>query len=330
MTADCGAGSALGEMRGFGGCLALVMPVCYNLAMISGSPTSAPLPALTPMHILWDNRQGTAALWRITAGGKTQRQFGPFAGWSARTLALGPDGAAHLLWTGRGGTASVWSVAEDGETRHSEFGPFAGWEAASLAVGPDGAQHVLWNRGDGAAILWTIQPEQAPAVRTFGPYDGWRATSLSIGSDNHLHLLWNCRDGQASVWRWAGGGLEDDGEIESQATYGPYDGWTAAAIAGDSVGASRLLWRGEGGQASLWTLDDAAEADEQTRTVYGPFEGWTASAAACGPDGGAHLLWRYDLGGLASLWRVAADGEVTHEEHGPYTDWVPVALATGP
>lgn len=312
--------------------------------MISGSPMTSSPPTPICTHLLWDNGQGTAAVWRISpAGETTKRQFGPFDGWAARALAVGPEGTVHLLWTGRDGIASVWSVPEDGPPRQTKYGPFAGWEARALAVGADNTQHLLWNRADGTAIVWSIRPEQMPEALHFGPYDGWSATGLAVGPDNQIHLLWNCRDGQAGVWRWASGSgteseregeSEAEVEMESQIAFGPFDGWRAAAVAGGCAGVSRLLWQGENGRASLWTVSGAEPGEpdggeEQPQPVYGPFEGWTATGAACGPDDSAHILWRYQKGGMASVWRIEADGEFTHEEHGPYTGWAPVALAAG-
>lgn len=301
------------------------------------------LPALEQTHVLWDNGLGTAALWRIGPSGETtKRQFGPFPGWAARALDVGMDGAAQVLWAGRDGAASLWSIAEDGESRHVEFGPYAGWEARAVAAGPDGTHHVLWRGADGAAIVWSLRPGQSPGSRSFGPYAGWGASSLSVGMDNRVHLLWHGRDGQAGVWRWSEGSGRDgeaeiESQIESQISYGPHDGWSAVAVAEGEAGRSRLLWQGEGGQASLWPIEEAGETgegetggEERPQTVYGPFAGWTVIGAACGPGDGARLLWKYDLGGMASLWRLAADGGFTHEEYGPYSGWVPVALAAGP
>ena len=314
-------------------------------------------PATPPgrAHLLWDNGNGTAAVWRLGAsgsGGGERRLFGPFAGWTARALAVGPDGRVFLLWTGRDRAASIWSVdmeagaaqrGEAGGARHGEFGPYDGWEARTLAVGPDGTLRVLWAGADGAAALWSLPGWSLtggsltregfgggePEALDCGPFAGWAARSLAVGPDNLAHLLWTRGDGAASVWRVGAEGRVVPSE------YGPYAGWDAVGVAAGRDGASRLLWRSAGGYASLWDAaqaggDDRA-ADERPQTVHGPFKGWSAvGVASAGAGGAAHLLWRHDGGGLASVWHLGAADGGGHEEYGPYAGWVPVALAVGP
>lgn len=320
---------------------------------MSHDPPAGPAPGRAPgsgrgrAHLLWDNGNGTAAVWRLGPGGaeapgaSDRRQFGPFAGWAARALAVGADGRAYLLWAGRDRTASVWSVdMAGGEDRHREFGPFPGWEARTLAVGPDGVLRVLWAGADGAAALWSLREEglregAAPESLVCGPYAGWAAVSLAVGPDGQALLLWTRADGAASVWRVGADGLAQ------QTEHGPYEGWSAVAVAAGQDGAIRLLWKSAGGYASLRDFPGGGEASggagpdnhgqgDHGQTVHGPFEGWTPAAVAQGADGQPHLLWRYNGGGLASVWRLAGADGVGHREYGPYAGWTPVALALGP
>ena len=309
-------------------------------------------------HLLWDNGSGTAAVWRLGewhpgASGPEdgeaadRQQFGPFTGWAARGLAVGPGGRVYLLWAGPGRAASVWSVdMEAGAARHVEYGPYDVWEARALAVGPDGVLRVLWVGAGGSAALWSL-PEQNFAEGGVhdsldcGPFAGWTAQALAVGPDNRAHLLWTRGDGAASVWLVGADGRTQPSE------YGPYDGWSAVGVAAGRDGGSCLLWRGAGGYASLWDVrapgvgeapgvgqtqegEDARAPDERPQAVHGPFAGWTPAAVARGGDGAAHLLWRRDGGGLASVWRLDATGGGSHRECGPFAGWMPVALALGP
>ncbi len=310
------------------------------LAGLSAGP--APGVGAGRMHLLWDNGNGTAAVWRLgpsgaETGGAVRRQFGPFAGWAARALAVGPDRLAHVLWAGPGRAASVWSVdMEGGEVGHWEFGPFDGWEARARAVGPDNVLRVLWAGADGRAALWSLREGEAPEALDCGPFEGWAAVSLAVGSDDRAHVLWTRDDGAASVWQVGADGVAQPSE------YGPYPGWSAVAAAAGPGGISRLLWKSAGGWASLWDIPAGGETPDQdagdpvghAQAVHGPFEGWTPAAVAPGADGEAHVLWRRDGGGLASVWRIDAgeDGEggVEHTEYGPYAGWSAVALALGP
>ena len=314
---------------------------------ISHGPVShEPIAGLAPgrRHLLWDNGNGTAAVWRVepAAGpgpGEVRRhQFGPFAGWAARALAVGPDGRVYLLWAGRDGGASLWSVdMEDGGRRHWEFGACAGWAARTLAVGPDDVVRVLWTGPGGRAALWSLREGKSPESLDCGPFAGWAAVSLSVGADNWAQMLWTGPGGAASVWR-----VGADGQAE-QAKYGPFAGWRAVAVASAGRGgAGRLLWQGAGGLASLWDMPggqgpggdttggEVSPPDRQPQAVHGPFEGWTPASVALGADEAAHVLWRFDGGGLASVWRMMGSEEVMHAEYGPFAGWVPVALALGP
>ena len=315
-------------------------------------------------HLLWDNGGGTAAVWRLGESGpggsgpggsalgesgpegleaSDRQQFGPFTGWAARALAVGPSERVYLLWTGPGRSASVWSVdMEAGAARHLEYGPYGGWKARALAVGPDGVLRVLWSGAGGAAALWSL-PEQSfgtggvPDSLDCGPFAGWEARALAVGPDNRAHLLWTRGDGAASVWAVGADGRAQPSE------HGPYDGWSAVGVAASGRGGSRLLWRGAGGYASLWDVQaagvgqggvgqggDERAPDERPQAVHGPFAGWTAAAVAGGAGDAAHVLWRREGGGLASVWRLGASDGGDHRECGPFVGWTPVALAVGP
>ncbi len=89
-------------------------------------------------HLLWDNLDGTTALWSVDfgSGGFTQGVYGPFGGWSACAIGTGPDGTTRVLWkNGADGQASVWSLS-GGVYTHAEYGPYSGWSAVALCAGP--------------------------------------------------------------------------------------------------------------------------------------------------------------------------------------------------
>ena len=65
----------------------------------------------------------------------------------------------------------------------------------------------------------------------------------------------------------------------SSVTYGPFAGWTAKALATDSIGVTHLLWTNTNGQASLWDINVDGT---YTHTEYGPFSGWTAVSVSAG------------------------------------------------
>ncbi len=137
------------------------------------------------------------------------------------------------------------------------------------------------------------------------------------------HVLWNNVNGTASIWNYntAAGTF-------TQTTYGPYPGWTAAAIAdGGTDGLSRVLWDNTNGTASLWSLNSAL--GQFTQFSFGPYAGWTATALSVAADNTTHVLWN-NVNGAASLWNYStASGMFTQHTYGPYPGWTAAAIADG-
>ncbi len=161
-----------------------------------------------------------------------------------------------------------------------------------------------------------------------GAYGGQTATSAVTVLDPRnapgaTHVLWDTVNGAASIWNY----LPGDGSL-LQHTYGPYAGWTAAAIAGGGPdGKLRVLWNNVSGAASLWNLDNAT--GQFTQHTYGPYPGWTARSLSVSPDNTTHLLWT-STSGQATLWNVQmSDGSFTQHIYGPYPGWSAKAAAEG-
>lgn len=89
--------------------------------------------------------------------------------------------------------------------------------------------------------------------------------------------------------------------------YGPYSGWTAAAIADGQDGLTRVLWNRADGSAALALF--GAEGLVASHP-FGPVAGWRAVDIAVGADGQTRILWTHRDGRMA-LWRVDGDGSPT-------------------
>ena len=181
-----------------------------------------------------------------------------------------------------------------------------------------------------------VNPLTAPTVGSDGLVYG---TASGGGVNNngtlfrlitsHTHILWTKTDGTASLWS-----VETNG-VYTHAEYGPYPGWTAAAVASGGDGLTRLLWNhASDGEIALWTVDAANRFQHQE---YGPFMGWSADSLAAGPDGLPQVLWNYSgsagfdglSSGMASLWDVDAAGRFVYHDYGPYLGWTATATAVG-
>ncbi len=230
-------------------------------------------------HLLWTNTNGTASVWNISATGYTSRQFGPYSGWAAVSLATAPaggDGTSRLLWDNTNGQAAFWNLnTATGAFSPTQFGPYSGWTAKAVSMASDEAG-LLWTNVNGQAAAWAVLANgTAAAMQVYGPYSGWTAQAIASGElGDEGRLLWDNSNGTASLWT---PNLADG--TFTYTAYGPFGGWSARAVATGGDDVNHLLWDNVSGQASLWTLTGSG----YTSTQYGPFSGWTAVALSAGP-----------------------------------------------
>ncbi len=283
-----------------------------SLATYGQAAVATPAPATTA-HLGWISTNGMLSLWNLDSDNNfTFRNFGPFAGWTARAMADDRTGKTRILWTNTSGQISLWNLnSATGAYTFSNYGPYPGYAATALAVGADGSPRILWNRSDGQISLWKVDTSGGFTFSNYGPYPGYTASALAAGEDSQPRILWTRTDGQISLWNVAAGGSF------TFTNYGPYSGYTASALAVGADSRPRILWNRTDGLVSLWSVDTAGG---YTFANYGPYAGYKAAALAAGSDSRPRLLWnRTD--GLASLWSVDAAGSPTFSNFGPYSGY---------
>lgn len=209
------------------------------------------------------------------------------------------------LITGASQGLTVTGAIADGTT--ADLTTQAAWTSSAPAVATVST----------AGIVTGLAPGTAQIVAAYG---GQTAAATVTVLDPHnvpgaTHVLWDNASGAASIWNY----LPEDGSLV-QHTYGPYPGWTAAAIAGAGPnGTMRVLWNNVSGAASIWNLDNATGI--YTHAEFGPYPGWTARSLSVSPDNGTHLLWT-NTDGQAALWNYqTSDGSFTQFVYGPYPGW---------
>ena len=286
-------------------------------------------------HLLWTHpADGTALITGVDAqGNTTSRTYGPFPGWTPKTLADGPDGFTRLLWNRSDGVAQVWTLDAQANfiSATACFGPYANWSANALAVDQEGNARLLWNRSDGVGMVWTVDSSNnVSASEGFGPYTNWTATALAVGTDDLSRLLWNRSDGVAQVWT-----LDTNARFRAASYgFGPYANWSANGLGVGPDNLSRLLWnRSDTGLpnnvAMVWTIDNS---NNVTATAgFGPYSDKRSAGFAVGADGLARLLWNYPGTGVSEVWTVSAQGNVSVlPSAAPDASWTAVAVTTGP
>lgn len=138
----------------------------------------------TATNLLWTGTNGQISGWKVASNGTFQNhEFGPYSGWTASALAIGPDNITHLLWNNTSGQIAVWAGDfGTGQFSYSYYGPYSGWSARAVATGPDNATHLLWNHApDLQTSLWNVSPAGDYTHAEYGPYSGWTAIGLSTG-----------------------------------------------------------------------------------------------------------------------------------------------------
>ena len=291
-------------------------------------------------HLLWTNTSGAAAIWTINPDGSVTSTpgYGPIPGWTAKTIADGPDGKTRLLWRRTDGRCAVWTISTaDGTiTSTPGYAPQGGWITVGLAVGPDNLTRLQWEIDPAKRVglgnaVWTL--DGAGNVTSTPPYrpDGfWTATALAVGGDGLSRLLWvngGVPSGQYPFAVWT---LNTAGVIASTPLYQPqpYAAWTATTIAGGPDTNTRLLLNRTDGAMAVWTVD--VPGDVASTPLYGPIPSWACHGLAVGPDALSRVLWsRTD--GMSAVWTIAADGSIASTPgYGPIPGWSAVALSVGP
>lgn len=275
-------------------------------------------------HLLWNHTTGMASVWSVNADGSyTYHLYGPYPGWTASSLAEGPNGQPRLLWTHAGGIASLWNLADPHpDQTYLIYGPFEGWSAVGLSIGADNSPHLLWTHPSGLASVWSADSDGTYSYQVYGPYDGWSATAIAEGPNSQVRLLWTHSGGLASLWN-----LSDAHPDQSYHLYGPYDGWSAVGLSVGADNLAHLLWTHTSGLASAWNI---AADGTFTYQVYGSDAGWSAVGISTDASGSTHLLWT-PSGGLARLWNLSdPHPEQTYSLYGPFDGWSAISLNAGP
>ena len=272
-------------------------------------------------RLVWNNADGSIALWKIAADGSvaTQNSYGPYPGWSAVAVGMGPDSFARVLCTHPSdGLMALWRVdPATAALASTSYGPYSGYSARVVAVGGDNAPRLLWNRTDNLLSLWKVAPDASYTFGNYGPFAGYMASLIAAGPNSIPRTLWNKSDGSISLW-YSTSDLANYAHTE----YGPFAGYAAVALAVDSGNTPRIVWNyPSGGTISLWKV--ATDGTYTYQNFTDP-AGYSPVALAAGTSGDVRLLWSNGQGS-AQVWTIQQSGAYTSKTYP-----APSALALSP
>ena len=321
--------------------------------------------ALLPAHahILWNNANGSAALWIVNADATFTSVIYPANGYTAQGISDAPNGTIHLLWNNPQGQASVWTVDKNGAlVSHFEYGPTANYKLVSIATGSDNFEKLLWQSSTGQASVWSANPATgAYTHQEYGPFPNW--TPKLIAAGDTLNLLWQKTDGLNALWTatpMSGlvvsptflpnepGFLDDFFYTPTSYAPGANQGSggtapplpTPSTLVGLAVngynttpgmyGSPEYLWSNADGSITLNFVGIGENGFDGPNSPegFGPYPGWTPKSVAAGPDNHTRILWS-DQFGTTALWNLTGYS-FTNAEYGPFPGWTAVAVSAGP
>jgi hypothetical protein len=226
-----------------------------------------------------------------------------------------------------------WSSTTYASNAYVAWGVYFFYGDDSVSSGKPSSKYVRAVRGGQPGSLGHLVI--SPASRNVAKDAG--TTTFSVSNTGTETMPWTAAVTSDSSWLSiiSGASGTDTGTITCSFTANTSTSSRTATIRVTAIGtidspvdvtvtqtlapAPTLLWAGNDGRASIWTMD--MDANKTGEMLYGPYPGWTAKSYHKNSDGTANMLWgRTD--GYVSLWMMDASGNPTSMSYyGPYPDW---------
>jgi hypothetical protein len=280
-------------------------------------PPVPPVPPALPVNdfngdghsdILWQNTDGTAAVWTVdgtslVAGGNVA--FNPGPAW--HVIGSGDfnhDGKSDILWQNNDGTIAEWFM--NGTSLISgasvAFNPGPSWQAIDTGdFNGDGKADILWQNQDGAPAVWLMDGLNilSGANVGFNPGAAWHVIgSGDFNGDGKSDILWQNNDGTVAQWLMDGTSLVSGGSV----AFNPGAAWHAIGT-GDfnADGKADILWQNNDGTPAVWLMD-GLNILSGANVGFNPGPAWHAlKTGDYNADGKSDIIWQHD-DGTAAVW----------------------------
>jgi hypothetical protein len=258
--------------------------------------------------ILWQNTDGTAAVWTVDGTGLVAGAnvgFNPGAAWHViESGDFNGDGKSDILWQHTDGTVAEWqmngsSLVSGGSVA---FNPGAAWHAIGTGdFNSDGKADILWQNNDGAAAVWLMDGLNILSGANVGsnPGPAWHVIGTGdFNADGKSDILWQNNDGTVAEWLMNGTSLVSGGSV----AFNPGAAWHAIGT-GDFNGDGKadILWQNADGTPAVWLMD-GLNVLSGANVGFNPGPSWHAlKTGDFNGDGKSDIIWQND-NGTAAVW----------------------------
>ena len=247
--------------------------------------------------ILWQNSDGTAAVWLLNGatvgGGNTVGNPGSASWHAIATGDFDGDGKADILWQNSDGTPAVWlmngSTVTGGGIPGTNPGP--AWTVLGAAdFNGDGKADILWRASDGSIAVWLMNGSNLTGGAVAGnPGAGWNYKATGdFNGDGKTDILFQNTNGSVAIWLMNGASLSGGAVVGN-----PSGTWQVKAAGDfDGDGKSDILFQDATGQVAIWQMNGTTIAGGGIAGTN-PGTAWTVKQAEdVNGDGKADILWQ--------------------------------------
>jgi len=284
----------------------------YTLTRATAKPTRTDFNADHDADILWQNTDGTAAIWLMngkTFAGGSGVGDNPGTAWQIKGSGdFNGDGYADILWQSIDGTPVVWFMS--GTTFLGGgvlgFNPGSAWHLISSGdFNQDGHADLLWQNTDGTPAIWLMNGTTfLSGAALVNPGTSWHVIGAAdFDGYGKSDILWQNTDGTAAVWLMDGTSIISGSVIDSS----PGTAWHVKA-AGDfnGDGTADILWQNDDGTPDIWFLSrvffPAISFGGSQVAGFNPGSAWhVIGASDFSGDGRADILWQ-NADGTPAVW----------------------------
>jgi len=251
---------------------------------------------------------GSISLQTIGTDGTTvvsTNNYGPFPGWRATAICVGPDNCPHILWTNNNRTCILWKLSSTGSSpvMSQIYGPITSFMPRDISVGGDNQTRLLWDDTNNYIFLWQLtstdtNPAQSATYATPGAFAD---KALAVGSDNRPHILWGSYNGGFLLWRTNA----DGSSPTASATYGPFAGYVAGDMGLGANNLPQVLCKHSAGFVTLWSFQSDGSAPVNYKTFF-PSVSWNQATLDVGGDNQPRVLAVNNNGAVTLTKQTAA------------------------